>query len=48
MDWGRRDLREGGGNYLKYLRRGWNKKKKGRGHKYFKKGRISWVKGWVP
>ena len=31
------DLREGGGNCLKYLKRGWNRKG-GRRHKDFKKG----------
>ena len=31
------DLREGGGNCLKYLERGWNRKG-GRRHKDFKKG----------
>ena len=30
-------LHEGGGNHLKYHKRGW-KGKKGRGNKYFKKG----------
>ena len=30
-------MREGGGNYLKYHKRGWNKKE-GRGNKDFKKG----------
>ena len=43
-----RNLREGGGNCLKYLEKEWNKKE-GRGHKDFKKsGGASWVKGWVP
>ena len=32
-----RDLHEGGGNCLKYLERGWNRKE-GSGHKDFKKG----------
>ena len=35
---------EGGGNCLKYLKRGWNRTE-GRGHKDFKKGGASWVKG---
>ena len=35
--WCRRDLREGGGNCLKYFERGWNRKD-GRGQKDFKKG----------
>ena len=35
-DYGRRDLREGGGNCLKYLKRGWNRTE-GRGHKDYKK-----------
>ena len=35
-DLGRRDLREGGGSCLKYLKRGWNGTE-GRGHKDFKK-----------
>ena len=30
-------MREGGGNCLKYLKRGWNRKE-GRENKYFKKG----------
>ena len=30
-------MREGGGNCLKYLKKGW-KRKEGRGSKYFKKG----------
>ena len=30
-------MREGGGNCLKYLKRGWNRTE-GRGHKDFKKG----------
>ena len=30
-------MREGRGNCLKYLKRGWNRKE-GRGHKDFKKG----------
>ena len=30
-------MREGGGNSLKYLKRGWNRKE-GRGNKVFKKG----------
>ena len=34
---GQQGLCEGGGNYLKYLRRGWNRKE-GRGNKDFKKG----------
>ena len=37
-------LREGGGNCLKYLRRGWNRKE-GSGNKNVKKGGASWVKG---
>ena len=32
-----RGLHEGGGDCLKYLKRGWNRKQ-GRGHKGFKKG----------
>ena len=35
-EYGSRGLREGGGNCLKYLKRGWNRKE-GRGNKYFKK-----------
>ena len=31
------DLCEGGGDCLKYLKRGWNRKE-GKGHKDFKKG----------
>ena len=31
-------MREGGGNCLKYLKRGWNRKD-GRGHEDFKKGK---------
>ena len=38
-----RGLREGGGNCLKYLKRGWNEKE-GMRNKTFKKG-ASWVKG---
>ena len=34
-DQGRKDLREDGGNCLKYLKRGWNRKER-RGHKDFK------------
>ena len=30
-------LREGGGNYLKYIKKGWNRKE-GRGNKVFKRG----------
>ena len=37
MDYGRTGLREGEGNSMKYLKRGWNGKE-GRGNKYFKKG----------
>ena len=37
LDYGRRGLREGRGNCLKYLKRGWNKKD-GRGNKDFKRG----------
>ena len=36
-DYGRKGVREGGGNCLKYLKRGWNKKEQ-RGNKYFQKG----------
>ena len=35
-DYGRRGLREGGGNCIKYLKRGWNRKE-GKGNKNFKK-----------
>ena len=35
-DYGRRGLREGGGNCIKYLKRGWNRKE-GRGNKKLKK-----------
>ena len=47
-----RDLREGGANCLKYLKRGWNRKA-GTRHKDFKRGRgggrrASGVKTWVP
>ena len=34
---GLEEVTEGGGNYLKYLKRGWNRKE-GRGNKDFKKG----------
>ena len=37
LDQGRRDLCEGGGNCLNYLKREWNRKE-GREHKNFKKG----------
>ena len=37
-------MREVEGNYVKYLKRGWNRKE-GRGNKNFKKGGASWVKG---
>ena len=37
LDLGTRGLREGGGNCLKYLKRGWNRKEE-RGNKDFKKG----------
>ena len=37
MDYGRTGLREGEGNSMKYLKRGWNGKE-GRGNKDFKKG----------
>ena len=45
-----RDLREGGANCLKYLKRGWNRKE-GTRHKDFKREggrRASGVKTWVP
>ena len=32
-------LCEGGGNCLKYLKRGWNRKER-RGNKYFKEGEL--------
>ena len=35
----------GGGNCLQYLKRGGTEE--GRGHKDFKKGFSSWVKGWI-
>ena len=35
-------LRESGGNCLKYLKRGWNRKE-GRGNKDFKKGGGGWI-----
>ena len=38
-------LHEGGGNCLKYLEMGWNRKE-GKGSKDFKKG-ASYFKGWV-
>ena len=38
-------LREGGGNCLKYLKRGRNRKE-GRGKQKFEKGEESWFKGW--
>ena len=38
-------LHEVGGNCVKHLKRGWNRKD-GRGNKDFKKG-ASWVKRWV-
>ena len=39
-------LREGGGNCLKYLKRG-RSRKEGRGKQKFEKGGGgSWVKGW--
>ena len=37
----------GGGNCLKYLKRGWNRKE-GTENKDSKMGGASWVKGWVP
>ena len=36
-DQGRRGLHEGGGNCVKHLKRGWNRKE-GRGNKKFKRG----------
>ena len=39
-------LREGGGNCLKYIERGWHRKE-GKVNKDFNKG-ASWVKAWVP
>ena len=39
LDWGRRGLHEGGGNCLKYLKRGWNRKD-GRGNKDLKEGGL--------
>ena len=39
-------LREGEGNSLKYIKRGWNRKE-GRENKDFNKG-ASWVMAWVP
>ena len=45
--YGRRGFREGEGNCLKYLKKGWNRKE-WRRKKYFKKEEASWVKGWVP
>ena len=42
---GRRELCEGGGNYLKYLKMGW-KGKEGRETKILKRG-ASWVKRCV-
>ena len=39
-DWTKRGLREGGGNFLKYLKKRWNRKE-GRLNKDFKKGRQS-------
>ena len=36
-DWTKRGLREGGGNFLKYLKKRWNRKE-GRLNKDFKKG----------
>ena len=36
----------GGGNYLKYLKRG-GTEKRGQDTKILKKGGASWVKGWV-
>ena len=38
-DYGRRGLREGGGNCIKYLKRGWNRKE-GKGNKNFKEGKL--------
>ena len=35
------------GNFLKYLKKWWNRKD-GKGNKDFKKVRASWVKGWMP
>ena len=37
-------LHDGGGNCLKYLKRGWNSKE-ARGNKDFKNRGASWVKG---
>ena len=39
-DWTKRGLREGEGNFLKYLKKRWNRKE-GRLNKDFKKGRQS-------
>ena len=55
MDYGSRGLREGKGNRVKYLKRGWNGKE-GRGYNDFKKGgpvgsRGGYLKragGWNP
>ena len=38
LDYGRRGLHEGGGNCVKYLKRGWNRKE-GRENKDFQGGR---------
>ena len=46
-DWGRRDLHEGEGNCLKYLKEGWDRKER-MGHKDFIRGETSWVGGRVP
>ena len=44
-------MHEGGGNCVKYLKKGWNRKEE-RGDKKFKTngegGGRSYVKGWVP
>ena len=44
LDQGRRGLREGGGNCVKYLKRGWNRKD-GKGNKDLKKGGQPGSKG---
>ena len=46
-DWGRRGLREGGGNYLTYLKKGGGTENRGGETKILKRG-ARWVEGWVP
>ena len=47
VDYGKRGLREGRGNCLKYLKRVWNRKE-GEETKILNRAGASWVKVWVP